>query len=278
MSTIDSLLKWASEQITDSESAQLDARLLLCHVLECNPAYLLTWPEKAVEQTNVDAFSALVELRKQGHPVAHLLGYRDFWTLRLKVSPDTLIPRPETELLVEKALELPLAENAKVLDLGTGTGAIALALASEKSAWQILGADVVQPAVALAMQNGKLNQIANAQFIQSDWFDDIPPQQFQLIISNPPYVESNSEYLHQGDVRFEPLSALTSGEDGLDDIRRIITHAKSYLSTSGWLMIEHGFEQAQAIQQLMNLTGYCCVSTATDLNGLDRITFGCKSH
>lgn len=221
-STISGLLAWAKIELNEQNSAAIDARVLLCHCAQITPSFVMTWPEKVLPVEVIDRFRYLVGLRKLGHPIAYLVGYRDFWTLRLKVSEDTLIPRPETELLVEQALALHLPSQAKVLDLGTGTGAIALALASERSNWQVKGVDFMPKAVALAQDNAQQCGLTQVQFSISNWFAQIPPQQFDLIVSNPPYVESDSPYLSQGDVRFEPLWALISGESGLDDIAKII--------------------------------------------------------
>lgn len=273
--TIAEQLAFAKEQLKDSDSAAMDSRLLMCQVLQCNTVYLMTWPEKNLDTKQLLAFRHLVEKRKQGHPVAYILGYRDFWSLRLQVSPATLIPRPETELLVETVLDLPLKNATNVLDLGTGTGAIALALASEKPHWQITGIDKNADAVALAKHNGQANKLSHVCFMQSDWFSNLSTASFDLIVSNPPYVEQNSVYLQQGDVRFEPASALTSGEDGLNDIRFIIPNAIAYLVPGAWLVFEHGHQQAQGVQALLRENGFEQVRSVSDLNGHPRVTLGC---
>jgi release factor glutamine methyltransferase len=270
--SIEQLQSWAKSQLTDSESAAVDVRLLLCHCLQCEPVYLLTWPDKTVSEQQSAQFKQLVAQRKLGHPIAYLLGYRDFWSLRLKVSNATLIPRPETELLIETSLSLELPEQAIVLDLGTGTGAIALALASEKPQWQVMGIDKSPGAISLAKENALLNNIANINFQQSDWYSAIAAQKFDLIVSNPPYVEDDSHYLTEGDVRFEPLSALISGPDGLDDIRKIISESRHYLQPLGWLLLEHGYLQGPNIQLLLQQAGYSEINTLKDLNHLPRIT------
>jgi release factor glutamine methyltransferase len=272
LASIEQLQSWAKSQLTDSESAAVDVRLLLCHCLQCEPVYLLTWPDKTVSEQQSAQFKQLVAQRKLGHPIAYLLGYRDFWSLRLKVSNATLIPRPETELLIETSLSLELPEQALVLDLGTGTGAIALALASEKPQWQVMGIDKSPGAISLAKENALLNNIANINFQQSDWYSAIAAQKFDLIVSNPPYVEDDSHYLTEGDVRFEPLSALISGPDGLDDIRKIISESRHYLQPLGWLLLEHGYLQGPNIQLLLQQAGYSEINTLKDLNHLPRIT------
>ena len=271
-------LKWAASLILSAEvandTALLDAKILLCHCLQRDMSYLHTWPEKTLEPEQVIQFTELVQQRCQGRPIAYLIGYRDFWTLRLKVSEATLIPRPETELLVESALELSLPDRAKVLDLGTGTGAIALALASEKSDWQVIGIDKSHDAVKLAKQNATENRLDSVRFMQSDWFSKLDKQRFDLIVTNPPYVEDNSPYLQQGDVRFEPLSALISGADGLDDIRFIVVQAKGFLAGAGWLVIEHGFEQDEKIRNIFESNAYVEIRSVSDFNGLPRVTMG----
>ncbi len=268
-------LNWAKAQLSDSDSATLDARVLLCHVLDKSASYLMTWPEKALTSEQLSEFQQLIQRRCDGQPVAHLIGYRDFWSLRLRVSADTLIPRPETELLVETALELGPTGAAKVLDLGTGTGAIALALASERKDWQVFGADFKAEAVILAQANASDNGLSRVEFRQSDWFTQFAGERFDLIVTNPPYVEADSPYLQQGDVRFEPLSALTSGQDGLDDIRLIVTNAPEHMNPDAWLMIEHGYEQGEAVANLLRQRGFEQVRVCQDLAGLDRITLGC---
>lgn len=234
----------------------------------------MTWPDKVVNSPVIDVFKQLVSQRKKGQPIAYLIGYRDFWTLRLKVSSDTLIPRPETELLVETSLQLELPDNAKVLDLGTGTGAVALALADERPNWTIVAIDSQTGAVKLAQQNAKDHQLNNVTIFQSDWFESVTQTDFDLIVSNPPYVESDSVYLQQGDVRFEPLSALTAGKSGMDDIYRICDKAGQFLNHGGRLIFEHGYTQSEQIISILESAGFTQCSTKKDLNGLTRITGG----
>jgi release factor glutamine methyltransferase len=217
--SISQALSWACSELSESESASLDSQILLCHVLDCSMAHLMTWPEKPLSETDQSYFQEVTTRRKNGQPIAYIIGYQGFWDLQLKVSPFTLIPRPETELLVEAALELSLLDDCNVLDLGTGTGAIALALASEKPDWKITAIDFIKEAVDLAKQNADLNDLSHINIVQSDWFAQLSNEQFHLIVTNPPYVESQSHYLKKGDVQFEPLTALTSGEDGLNDFQ-----------------------------------------------------------
>ncbi|MEB4592386.1 peptide chain release factor N(5)-glutamine methyltransferase [Candidatus Thiothrix sp. Deng01] len=268
------LLTAASERLAStSPSARADAEILLAHCLQKPRSYLFTWPEKEVGQTLAAEFTRLVDARERGVPVAHLTGFREFWTLNLKVTPDTLIPRPETELLVETALT-KLAGKQVVLDLGTGTGAIALALACEVPALHIIAADIFPTALAVAKENAQAHAIRNVQFILSDWFDALPAQRFDLIVSNPPYIEVQDPHLAQGDVRFEPPGALVSGDDGLHDIRRIIQDAPQWLANGGWLLLEHGYNQGLAVTGLLCSAGFQAVRCLPDLAGNDRVSLG----
>jgi release factor glutamine methyltransferase len=273
--TIAELLQSATEANQLSDSPGLDCELLLCFVLGVEPSYLKTWPERQVSDDHWAQFDGLLQRRIVGEPVAYLIGSQGFWSLDLEVSPATLIPRPETELLVEVALELSLPEQASVLDLGTGTGAIALALATERSHWQICAVDLHQQAVDLAERNRQRYQLENVSLFASDWFAAIPAQRFDLILSNPPYIEANDPHLSQGDVRFEPASALVSGDDGLDDLRLVCSQSVEYLADGGWLLLEHGFDQGAAVRKLLEGAGFNSVETRTDLNGCERLTLGC---
>ena len=273
MMRIDQLLAHAAQ--IDSDTAQLDAELLLAFVLDKPRSYLYTWPDKIVSDAQSADFMTLLERRKQGEPVAYLLGRQGFWTLDLQVAEHTLIPRADTELLVEAALQLADADSSlNVLDLGTGTGALALALASERPQWSVTGVDRIESAVALAQSNQRQLQLANVQFLHSHWFSALSAQRYDLILSNPPYIADNDPHLQQGDVRFEPLSALVSGADGLDDLRLIIAQASSYLNAEGWLLLEHGFEQAGAVRDLLLQAGFVDVSSQRDLSGHERISLG----
>ncbi|PAU85675.1 protein-(glutamine-N5) methyltransferase, release factor-specific [Pseudomonas sp. WN033] len=272
MSSIAELL--AQAELPDSDSPRLDAELLLAHVLDKPRSYLRTWPEHEPSAKQLECFAELLARRRAGEPVAYLLGQRGFWSLDLKVAPSTLIPRPDTELLVELALRLGPAEDARVLDLGTGTGAIALALASERRQWQVFGCDRVAEAVALAEENRQRLGIGNANFVQSDWFAQLPLGRFDLIVSNPPYIAADDPHLQQGDVRYEPHSALVSGSDGLDDIRRIVSQARRHLTPGGWLLLEHGWQQAAAVRELLVAAGFVEVDSWHDLGGHERVSGG----
>lgn len=270
---IDQLLAHAAQ--IDSPTAQLDAELLLAFVLEKPRSYLYTWPDKTVSEPQAAAFMALLKRRQQGEPVAYLLGRQGFWTLDLQVAEHTLIPRADTELLVEAALQLADANTAlNVLDLGTGTGALALALASERLGWSVTGVDRIESAVTLAQSNQRQLGLSNVQFLPSHWFSALTDQRYDLIVSNPPYIAANDPHLEQGDVRFEPLSALVSGVDGLDDLRLIIAQAPSYLTASGWLLLEHGFDQSAAVRALLEQAGFVGVTSQCDLSGHERISLG----
>ncbi|TXI28773.1 MAG: peptide chain release factor N(5)-glutamine methyltransferase [Aquipseudomonas alcaligenes] len=272
MATIQSLLD--SAELPASPTARLDAELLLAAVLGKPRSYLRTWPEHEPGAEQLAAFAALLERRRMGEPVAYILGHQGFWSLDLEVAPHTLIPRPDTELLVETALQLAPATPQRVLDLGTGSGAIALALASERGGWQVIGVDRIAEAVALAERNRLRLKLNNAEFRQSSWFDGLAGEHFDLILSNPPYIAADDRHLGEDDVRFEPLSALVAGVDGLDDIRQIIAQAPRHLQAGGWLLLEHGYDQAEAVRELLAAAGFTAVDSRRDLGGHQRISLG----
>jgi len=272
MATIESLLQNA--ELPDSPTPRLDAELLLAHALGKSRSYLHTWPERELEAKPLERYQAMLVRRQAGEPVAYILGQQGFWSLELEVASHTLIPRPDTELLVETVLALLPSTPAALLDLGTGTGAIALALASERPAWRLTGVDRVPEAVALAARNGTRLKLANASFVASHWFSALAGQRYQLIVSNPPYIAAADRHLSEGDVRFEPSSALVAGADGLDDIRLIIAQAPDYLEAGGWLLLEHGFDQAAAVRELLSARGFSAVESRRDLGGHERISLG----
>lgn len=276
MSTIESLLNTA--ELPDSPTPRLDAELLLAAALGKPRSYLRTWPERELDADQLGLFRSHLQRRRQGEPVAYILGHQGFWSLDLEVAPHTLIPRPDTELLVESALALLPATPLAALDLGTGTGAIALALASERPGWQVTGVDRVEDAVALAERNRQRLQLDNVRFLHSHWFSALAGQRFGLILSNPPYIRADDRHLGQGDVRFEPSSALVAGADGLDDIRAIIQAAPQYLLAGGWLLLEHGFDQAEAVRELLATAGFSEVHSRRDLGGHERISLGRFDH
>lgn len=257
------------------QEASLEARLLLQHILNVNRAWLIAHDIDFVEENAQIAFEALVARRINGEPIAYILGERDFYGLPLKVTSDTLIPRPDTETLVEAALaKIPDNKTSSILDLGTGTGAVALAIAKYRKNAEVLAVDASEAALAIAQENGKHLNIPNVKFILSDWFNALEKKCFDVIVSNPPYIEQEDVHLSQGDLRFEPLSALASGEDGLDDIRQIIQHAPTHLNPKGWLMLEHGYHQASAVRDLLEQTGFVEVASVLDLAGIQRVTIG----
>ncbi len=271
--TVAALLEQA--ELPDSSSPRLDAELLLAHVLNRPRSFLRTWPEHVPTPDELQRYSQLMTRRRAGEPVAYLLGRQGFWNLDLQVAPSTLIPRADTETLVEAALDLALPAEAAVLDLGTGTGAIGLALAGERPGWHILGCDRIGDAVRLATSNATRLGAANVRFVLSDWFSALDPSaRFNLIVSNPPYIAEDDRHLGQGDVRFEPVSALVSGSDGLDDIRSIIEQAPAFLSASGWLLLEHGWDQAESVASLLNSRGFGDIFSRCDIGGHQRVTGG----
>ena len=276
MLPISQIIEDAVEQLqTVSDSARLDIELLLCSVIKKERSFFHAWPEHELEQHQLNSFLQLLELRLQGKPIAHILGERGFWSLNLKVTTDTLIPRPDTERLVELALELISKDTPqKILDLGTGTGAIALSLAKEKPDCLITATDQSIAALEVAKQNAVDNNISNIEFVRSNWFEKLSSQQFDMIVTNPPYIKENDPHLKQGDVRFEPLSALTSGEDGLDDIRSIISNSQKYLAKQGVLLIEHGYDQADTVCHLLTEANFKNVSSFKDYNDNPRVSIG----
>jgi release factor glutamine methyltransferase len=256
------------------DSSRLDVELLLSHCLQKPRSYLYAWPELELEAGHCAAFAQLLAARRDGVPVAYLVGEREFWSLPLRVNQHTLIPRPETEILVEWALQLDLPVTAKVSDWGTGSGAIALALASERPGWNILATDVSSEALAVAQDNARLLGAARLEFLQSDWGAGLVGRKFDLVVSNPPYVAEADPHLTQGDLRFEPAMALRSGADGLTALRRIVADAPQHLCNGGWLLLEHGFEQATEVRQLLQSAGFSALECRRDLAGTDRISGG----
>lgn len=265
-----------SARTINSDSARLDAEVLLAHIIQKPRSYLYAYSDRLLTVSEQTRFNELVIRRQKGEPVAHLLGRREFWSLPLAVNAHTLIPRPESELLVELALEV-LAETRetepRVLDLGTGTGAIALAIASEYPECQVVAVDRMAPAVELAERNRQFLGVTNISIFQSDWFGSVCGS-FDLIVSNPPYLSENDPHLLQGDVRFEPRSALVAGAEGLDDIEQIISDAARFLRPRGGVILEHGSTQASSVRRLLTEKGFHRVFTRQDLAQLDRASGG----
>ncbi len=279
--TIADCLKKSSQLADVSDSPRLDIEILLGHILKKNRTYLFTWPEQELTAEQTKTFNEFLSRRLTGEPVAHIIGQREFWSLPLMVNNSTLIPRPDTELLVEAVLGLFMdderSQSRRLLDLGTGSGAIVLALAHEKKSWQCIGVDKELAAVELAEKNRAHLELHNVEIQQSDWFSAIETEKpFDIIVSNPPYIDPNDEHLKEGDVRFEPLSALIADNHGLADLEFITTHARQYLTENGWLLVEHGYDQGSAVRDLFTMNNFDQVNTLRDFGGNERVTLGRK--
>lgn len=272
--TISTVLKDAIRKLafTTSEVPILEAEILLAHVLQASRAYLHTWPERSLSSSQEELYFSLIEKRLQGEPIAYLIGHKEFWSLDLLVTPDVLIPRPETELLVDLVLKNIHAEEAIIADLGTGSGAIALALAHDRPKWEVHATDASSAALNIAKQNAKRLQLSNIVFHQGIWCEALPTLKYDAIVSNPPYIAGEDEHLNQGDLRFEPKSALVSDECGLKDLHQIICEARTYLKPGGFLLLEHGFEQAHDVATFFEKSRYTSITRYSDLSGLDRVT------
>lgn len=276
--TLQQAIIWGRERLSQSDDAAADVSALLCYVLNKEKAYLLTWPEKELTQEQQRHYFDCIAERQKGRPVAHITGYREFWSLMLEVNDSTLIPRPDTETLVEVALTLDLPDNARVLDLGTGTGAVALALKSERPNWQVLACDSSEEAVALARRNSQALGL-NVEILCSDWFQSVPKSsKFDLILSNPPYIDAADPHLNIGDVRFEPHTALIAKNNGLADIETIIKEAGNHLVEQGWLLLEQGWQQADSVVELLFKSGYKKVNRWQDYARVERVTGGMKAR
>ncbi|WP_421332978.1 peptide chain release factor N(5)-glutamine methyltransferase [Aeromonas sp. 603607] len=265
--------------LAEGESPRADADVLLCHLLGCRRSYLMTWPERELDAAQQATLQGWLARRLNGEPIAHLVGEREFWSLPLKVSPATLIPRPDTEVLVEQALTRIPQGPCAVLDLGTGTGAIALALKSERPEVDVWAVDRMADAAALARENSAALGLP-IEVRDGSWFEPLgepdrdEAPRFAVIVSNPPYIDGADPHLEQGDVRFEPRSALVADDAGLADIRHIVAHAPAYLLPDGWLLLEHGWDQGEAVRQLLRDGGYREVATVRDYGDNDRVTLG----
>jgi release factor glutamine methyltransferase len=257
----------------------LEAQMLLAHVLRVDRAWLRAHEEDVLPRAKATTFFSLARRRHDGEPVAYLTGFREFWGLALAVTPNVLIPRPETETLVEQALHrLPTDRDLRLLDLGTGSGAIALALARERPRAHIVATDVSEAALQVARANARRFGVFNVEFLLADWYAHdtlaapVPP--FDAIVSNPPYIGANDPHLSQGDVRFEPIAALTSGADGLSALRTIVAGAPARLAPGGLLAVEHGYDQSNAVRELLGAAGFIDVDAVRDLAGIQRVALG----
>ncbi len=255
-----------------SDQGMLESQILLAHLLQKNRAYLYSWPEKLLSDGQLTSFLSMIERRQAGEPIAYITGVKEFWSLSLKVTPDVLIPRPETELLVQLALDLLPQSACKVSDLGTGSGAIALALASERPAWNITAIDNSSSALHIAQENAEALELdPQINFVLGSWCEPITEPQ-HAIISNPPYIENNDPHLRQDGLEFEPQSALHSGKDGLDDIRKIAETAAAQLHTEGLLLLEHGYDQQLSVIEILKSFGYQNIQGYADEQQQDRVT------
>jgi len=272
--TIKDLLYEAENKLTNSGSARLDAEVLLCNVMDFDRSKLYSSSGSFVTTDSVNQYRSLIQERQSGKPVAYLTGTREFWSMEFEVNEHTLIPRPETECLVETALKLiPDNANLDIADLGTGSGAILIAIASERPRCKIIATDICDHALAVAVKNTVRLGVNNIQFIKSDWYANMEGS-FDVIVSNPPYIRNDDEHLHGDGITYEPEPALCGGVDGLDAIRNIISNAGRYLNKGGWLVIEHGFDQAQAVRSLLKNNGFINIKTRRDYAGVDRVTMG----
>jgi len=277
VTSIAQALSQAIEQLHTSDTPQLDAEVLMTRVLGKPRSHLHAWPEAQLDTEQLSRFEALVMQRASGQPVAHLTGRREFWSLDLEVTAHTLIPRPETELLVEQALErLPADRSIYILDAGTGSGAIALALAYERRHWQVFASDRSPACLTVARNNATRLELTNIHFFTGNWCDAIADHSLDVLISNPPYIAEQDPHLVEGDVRFEPRSALTAGVSGLDDLHRLAAAASRVLKPGGQILLEHGFDQAEAVRNLLKQYGLIEQGSASDLAGHERVSYARK--
>lgn len=278
--SIRSALSYGRQSLQQTQdSASLEAQILLAHCLQKDRSYLITWPDQSLSDLQWQQYQLLIEQRTQGKPVAYILGYKEFWSLNFKVSEATLIPRPETEHLVELALtKIPVEKQTLIADLGCGCGAVALAIAKERPASHVIATDISKDTIKIAKHNAATLNIANVSFIQTHWLGGFKPNCFDLIVSNPPYIEATDPHLQQGDLPYEPIGALASGHNGLQDIQTIIHQSPDHLKANAWLMLEHGYNQGGRVKQLLTQNHFSNVTCITDLSLQDRISLGYKPN
>jgi release factor glutamine methyltransferase len=276
MQSIKSLLDEATRTLeANSDSAALDAEVLLCLTLGKERSHLRAWPDKELQSEHTARFWTLIQERQKGTPIAYITGSREFWSRDFLVTQDVLIPRPDTELLIELSLKLiPADKTIKIIDLGTGSGIIAITLAAERPHAHVSATDFSLAALRIAQLNANKHHTNNIQFYQSDWLANVPDDRFNLIVSNPPYIAENDDHLKQGDIRFEPQTALCADEQGLSDIKIIADTARNRLEPGGHLLIEHGYDQQDQVQAIFKNFHYDSVQTVTDLSGQPRVTYG----
>ncbi len=277
--TIQQQLDWATQALTSiSDSPRLDSEILLAYCLHKDRSYLMTWPDKTLEAERIDCFRDLVQRRLEPQPVAYLVGSREFYSLELKTTPETLVPRPETEMFVDMVLELvETLDEPHILELGTGTGAIALSIKQHNPQSHVIATDESSPALSIARENALKHKL-DIRFIESDWFQSLDKMaSFDVVVSNPPYIAEDDPYLTQGDLPAEPLQALSSGPNGLEAIEIIIKESLPYLKDFGWIVLEHGYQQGLAVNELLVENGYTNVTLYKDFNNLDRLTVASKN-
>ncbi len=275
MSNVKAVLAEAKKRLAPcSHTPSLDAELLLAHVLSVPKVSLISYPERRLTDAEQEMFNGLIEARQTKKPIAYLLGHKEFWSQTLKVSPAVLIPRPETELLVELLLREQVGTSLLIAELGTGSGAIALSLARERPRWIVHATDLSETALQVAKQNADDLTLHNVSFYQGNWCHALPLKRYDVIVSNPPYLSGDDPHLQQSEISFEPSLALVSGSDGLEAIRSIVREARGYLKPAGQLVIEHGWNQAAAVRELFEQAGFFRVELYQDLSGLDRVTRG----
>jgi release factor glutamine methyltransferase len=276
--TLQQAIDWAVDELQALDTPRVDAEWLMMHVLDCTRTRLLTHADLRLTQAQCEQYQQLVARRKTGEPVAYITGSRGFWTLDLRVTADVLIPRADTELLVEQVLALAGNDQFRVVaDLGTGSGAIALAIASERPDWRMIAVDSSDAALAVARKNARLNHLDHVEFYKGDWCDGLPEAlQPHILVSNPPYIDADDPHLTAGDLRFEPLSALRAADNGLSDLRTLSNQAFLYLRDGGWVLFEHGYNQGAAVRQMLQISGFNTIKTLQDIGGQDRVTMGKK--